>query len=428
MIQLQFLNKLLDTKNSSLITLNNLTSDYFSNYRKEFNFILNHLREYNSIPDKETFLNVFPDFELINVTENDNYLLEELFKDYKENALVDTFNKVRDLMLAGKSEEALNVYKNSVDKIAISGTALQCVDLLKDTSRYDRYLEKTKNIDKYYISTGFKELDNILGGWDRQEELATIVARTNNGKSWLLLKCATAAIEQNLNVGIYSGEMSADKVGYRIDTLLSHISNGSLTHGNNNVVQDYNKYIAQIKNRYTGSLKVLTPNMIQGPAGVTALRAFIEKENLDILFVDQHSLLEDDRKAKNPVERASNISKDLKNLQVLKQIPIIAVSQLNRTKNEDGSELLDSSMVSQSDRISQDSTCLIGITRDKKDNSLFKIHIIKSRDSVNGKILSYLVDLDKGKFTYIPEEEDEKEENNETENNTSETYMGTDEF
>ena len=194
------------------------------------------------------------------------------------------------------------------------------------------------------------------------------------------------------------------------------------------LVQDYNKYIAQIKNKYTGSLKVLTPNMIQGPAGVTALRAFIEKENLDILFVDQHSLLEDDRKAKNPVERASNISKDLKNLQVLKQIPIIAVSQLNRTKNEDGSELLDSSMVSQSDRISQDSTCLIGITRDKKDNSLFKIHIIKSRDSVNGKILSYLVDLDKGKFTYIPEEEDEKKESNETENSTSETYMGTDEF
>lgn len=427
MIQLQFLNKLLDTKNSSLITLNNLTSDYFSNYRKEFNFILNHLREYNSMPDKETFLNAFPDFELINVTENDNYLLEELFKDYKENALIDTFNKVRYLMLAGKSEEALNVYKNSVDKIATSGTALQCVDLLKDTSRYDRYLEKTKNIDKYYISTGFKELDDILGGWDRQEELATIVARTNNGKSWLLLKCATAAIEQNLNVGIYSGEMSADKVGYRIDTLLSHISNGSLTHGNDNVVQDYNKYIAQIKNRYTGSLKVLIPNMIQGPAGVTALRAFIEKENLDILFVDQHSLLEDDRKAKNPVERASNISKDLKNLQVLKQIPIIAVSQLNRTKNEDGSELLDSTQLAQSDRIAQDSTSIIGITRDKKDNSLFKIHIIKSRDSINGKILSYLVDLDKGKFTYIPEE-DEKEENNETENSTSETYMGTDEF
>ena len=54
--------------------------------------------------------------------------------------------------------------------------------------------------------------------------------------------------------------------------------------------------------------------MINGPAGVSALRAFIEKEKLDILFVDQHSLLEDDRKAKNPVDKAANISRDLKNL------------------------------------------------------------------------------------------------------------------
>ena len=33
-----------------------------------------------------------------------------------------------------------------------------------------------------------------------------------------------------------------------------------------------------------------------------------------MLCIDQHSLLEDDRNARNPVEKASNISKDLKNL------------------------------------------------------------------------------------------------------------------
>ena len=41
--------------------------------------------------------------------------------------------------------------------------------------------------------------------------------------------------------------------------------------------------------------------------------------NLDILE-KLLKLLDDDRKAKNPVERAANISKDLKNLQVLKKI------------------------------------------------------------------------------------------------------------
>ena len=73
-----------------------------------------------------------------------------------------------------------------------------------------------------------------------------------------------------------------------------------------------------------GHLYILEPK--GGPASVSTLKSFIESYNLDILFVDQHSLLVDDHKANNPVQAASNISKDLKNLQVLKRIPIIAAS------------------------------------------------------------------------------------------------------
>ena len=71
-----------------------------------------------------------------------------------------------------------------------TGVALQCVDILKDTSRYEAYVERTKDFNKFYIKTGFPELDKIIGGWDREEELGTIVARTNYGKSWILLKSA----------------------------------------------------------------------------------------------------------------------------------------------------------------------------------------------------------------------------------------------
>jgi replicative DNA helicase len=141
--------------------------------------------------------------------------------------------------------------------------------------------------------------------------------------------------------------------------------------------------------------------MINGPAGVSALRAFVEKYNLDVLYVDQHSLLEDDRKAKNPVEKAANISKDLKLLQVVKQIPIISVSQQNRSTVE-GKEF-DTTQLAQSDRIAQDSTVIIFIERNK---DLFKLHLVKSRDTENGKVLTYKVDLNTGRFTFIPEDED----------------------
>ena len=397
MIQEQVLNYILNTKDSSLIILNRLDDSFFPNYKNEWNYIVNHFNTYGVIPDKESFLNSFPDFDLINVNEPLQYLIDELYKEHQSNQLATTFNKVRKMLLDNKIEDAVDLYKKAYEDLAV-GVPLTSVDILKDTSRYDAYIERLTSFDKYYVRTGLPELDSIIGGWDREEELATIVARTNVGKSWLLLKFAVAAAEQGLNVGVYSGEMSERKVGYRIDTLVQHISNGALIHGSSSIQNDYKTYIENLPNRFKGKIKVLTPNMINGAAGVTTLRALIEKDNLDILFIDQHSLLEDDRKAKNPVERASNISKDLKNLQVLKRIPIISVSQQNRSSTENG---VGSEHIAQSDRIAQDSTIILFFEKHKDDNSLLDIDLVKSRDSVNGKKLTYKVDFNKGEFIYM---------------------------
>lgn len=389
---------MLDSQDSSLIILNRIDESFFPNYQGEWKYIVNHFNKYGKIPDKESFLSSFPDFDLITVNEPTQYLVDELYKEHQSNQLASTFNKIRKLLIDNKTEEAVDLYKKAYEDLAVS-LPLTSVDILKDTSRYDAYIERLQSFDKYFVRTGLPELDSIIGGWDREEELATIVARTNVGKSWLLLKFAVAAAEQGLTVGIYSGEMSEKKVGYRIDTLIQHISNGALIHGSSNIQNDYKTYIESLPTRFKGSIKVLTPNMINGPAGVTALRAFVEKDKLDILFIDQHSLLEDDRKAKNPVERASNISKDLKNLQVLKRIPIISVSQQNRSSTENG---VGSEHVAQSDRIAQDSTIILFFEKHKDDNSLLDVNLVKSRDSENGKKLTYKVDFNRGEFQYIP--------------------------
>lgn len=399
MIQLQFLNKLLDSKDASFIITNNITEEFFSDYEQEFKFIKEHLDNYNNIPDKATFLSKFPDFDIIQVDESYNYLLDALYEDRNKRKLALIFNQIRKLLNEGKTEEALNLYSTSTE-VAIKAKHVDCVDIVRDISRYEDYVERCNDFNKYYIKTGFNELDKLIGGWERQEELATIAARPGVGKSWVLLKCAVAALEQGLNVGIYSGEMSERKVGYRFDTLVSHISNYSISKGIVDIQNEYKLFIDSLKDKYKGCLKVLTPAMINGVAGVTSLRAFIEKENLDILFVDQHSLLEDDRKARDPVTKAANISRDLKNLQVLKKIPIIAVSQQNREKTENGATTAN---IAQSDRISQDSTILIFL--EQKD-SILTLNLVKSRDSETGKMLKYAIDLNKGIFAYIPSDKD----------------------
>ena len=363
MIQCQCINKILADKDASFLTLNNLTEDFFSDYQKEFRYIRDHIQQYGNVPDTESFLAEFPQFDILTVNESSRYLLDELYKDYNTRSLAKTFNKIRNLLVEGKVEEAVKLYTSASQDLS-KVKRLDSIDILRDTSRYDDYVDHMTDYNKYYIKTGYKELDQILGGWERYEELATIVARPGVGKTWSLLKCALAAAEQGLTVGIYSGEMSERKVGYRIDTLYSHISNGALTHGSDKVLNDYKRYIDSLSSSIKGHIRVFTPEKNDGLAGVTALRGFIEKEGLDMLCIDQHSLLSDDRHARNPVERAANISRDLKTLQVLKKIPIITVSQMNREKTDDGK--LDTTQIAQSDRIGQDSTIIIGFAQKDK--------------------------------------------------------------
>lgn len=406
LVEIQVLNKIIRTKDTSILTTNDIGSEFFDVYKDEFLFIKNHIEKYDSVPDYETVLNRFPHFEVIEVNETNNYLVQELFNNLNERHLIGTFKDLRSSLMNNEVDKGIDILKKSFDDIK-EPNLLMAVDITQDVSRYDDYVQRLEDFDGFFVKTGFPELDSIInGGWDRQEELATIIARPNVGKSWILIKCAVAALEQGLRVGLYSGEMTERKVATRVDTLISHIPNGSIIHGNANIQLEYKRYIDSLPNMFSEAFKVLTPKTIGGPATVNKLRMFIEKEHLDILFVDQHSLLEDQRGASNPVEKAANISRDLKNLQVLERIPIISVSQMNRTVNESDSDSLTLAQIAQTDRIGQDSTIVIGVTRDKKDNNLLTLHLVKSRDSEVGGKLTYNVDLNRGIFQYVPDAKD----------------------
>ena len=141
MIQLQALNKILNERSFSLVTLNNLDSTFFSDYTSEFNFIKSHYDLYGNIPDKVTFIDKFPDFDLLDVLESDKYIIDGLYEDRNKRNLAKTFNKVRDALMKGDTESAQNIYLNAVNNISES-KHLQSVDIFNDTSRYDIYVDK----------------------------------------------------------------------------------------------------------------------------------------------------------------------------------------------------------------------------------------------------------------------------------------------
>ena len=746
--QNMILNKILDTKDMSIITLNNLTEKHFFNYKAEFLFIKNHYEQYGKVPDKIVFANTFRDFQFVEVTESDLFLVQQLLRDYNGAYLSEKFNEMKRLLESDKIDEAVSFAQTTLENLRV-GSALQCTDITKDIGRYDRYIDRCTNEGKYHISSGFPELDKLIGGIDRENENMVIIARTGQGKclakgtkvlmadgsvknvedvkigdkiqsypgintvlalhngisngykiipnkgepfivssdhiltlfkhnqvlkknektkkyyyttnntgelvdikiedylalsdhqkhqyklfrapieystkeqsidpyilglwlgdgtskysqittmnseivealnnyaketnqelhllesqkkskanvysiignfqtllreenllnnkhiplnyltgnreqrlqllaglldtdgcltentfefvqknkqlfdqtlqlarglgfrvtsskpkvvnginyyrchiscnlqeiptrvsrkqvknatnkvnpynfgfkiepvdyveyfgfmcdgnsrylladntithnTWLMLKLAAAMSLQGLNVGIYSGEMTTDKVAYRLDTLMAHMKNRSISRSDKFYNDVYYKYISNLPKRNIGPIKVITPTDIADEPTVDVLKTFIEKEHLDVLCVDQYSLLEDARGGKTERDQIANISKAIKKLQVAKKIPIISVSQQNRTKNDDGKKkevAIDTSQVYGSDRIPQDCTILLGIERDEDENEspLFKINIVKARDGGEGKVLTYRVDLNEGYFDYIPNVKD----------------------
>ena len=58
----------------------------------------------------------------------------------------------------------------------------------------------------HFIETGFKELDDVLGGFHLGEELVVIFARTGQGKTWVSLKMLEHIWKMNKRVGLLEPE------------------------------------------------------------------------------------------------------------------------------------------------------------------------------------------------------------------------------
>ena len=404
--QLQILNLLLNKKDTSLLSI--LDSKQFFQYKNEFNFIFNHYKQYQQIPDIQSFLKVFPDFEVIQVTESKEYLLKTLNNEYNEEFLAKTFNSIRDLLLKGKTEDAMTVLSKAASKVD-SSKQFEALDILTDISRYDEYIDKCNNFEDHFVSTGFKELDASFGGGiDRDNAYFVISARPGVGKTLVMIKFITAAVQKGLRVGLYEGEMTANKIAGRFDTMISHISNSAINHGGSHVANKYKTYLEELRKNTKGDFFVLNRDMIrEDKMTVDVLRSFVDKYELDMLFVDQISLLDSTSWSSKSFEQVAEISRDLKKLQVQKHIPIVVASQQNRDKIEDGS-FAGTQNISMSDRIGQDATEVIYIS--KKDN-IMTFNIAKARDGCKKYTMSYDVNIDKGEFTYIPDEDDLQESN-----------------
>ena len=402
MVELQILSKILKTHDYSIISDNYLTEDYFVEYLDEYLYIKHHFETYKTVPDIETFLEKFGDFQQVEVTETDKYLVDKIREEHLYSQSVPIIKKAAELLKADANEFAK--YLNTELRGLVPNYDIRTTDIIHSRERYNVFEDKSLHKDKWFIPSGFEELDEVIGGWQCGEELGVVFARTGNCKSWVIIKMAEHAWKIGKVPGYISPEMSAVKIGYRFDTVYGNISNSALNRGNQYEysADDYKAYLEELS-AHKNSFCVSTPQDFDNNITVSRLKNFVLANKIDILFIDGITYLKDERykHGDNKTTSLTNISEDLMQLSCELKIPIIVVVQSNRGGvDKETPELED---IRDSDGIAHNATKVLSVRH--KDEYL-TITVKKNRDYTTGTKLEYLADINTGRYTYVEGEND----------------------
>jgi len=218
-------------------------------------------------------------------------------------------------------------------------------------------LQETKLIG---VPSGLTELDRITLGFQKSD-LILIAARPSMGKTAFVLSMARDAAKQGYKILLFSLEMSKRQLSYRL--LVDRYTDiNELKAGKNIDWDNLNRQAGDYaQNIFIDDTPALRASEIRSIS-----RKFKKKAGIDMVIVDYLQLARGDdnyRKAGNKYAEVGDISKTFKSIAKELDIPVIAVSQLNRAVESRGNPLPILSDLRESGELEQDADIVIFLTR-----------------------------------------------------------------
>lgn len=180
------------------------------------------------------------------------------------------------------------------------------------------------------VPTGFGKVDHLTSGLQRSD-LIILAARPSMGKTALALNVAGhAAIKQKIPVLIFSLEMSADQLVSRFLGAEARVNLADLRRGR--IKESEWPRLAQAAGRISDAPLFIDDS---GVLTVTEMRSKcrrVKREHgLELAIVDYLQLMHGGRTIDSRAQEISEISRGLKALARELEIPVMALSQLNRS-------------------------------------------------------------------------------------------------
>jgi replicative DNA helicase len=234
--------------------------------------------------------------------------------------------------------------------------------------RIDQLFQRDSTSDVTGISTGFADLDSMTSGM-QPGDLVIVAGRPSMGKTAFSLNIAeNVALDSTLPVAVFSMEMGAAQLAMRMIGSVGRLDQHRMRTGR---LEDEDWV------RLTTALGKLNdaPIYIDESAGLNALevrararRLHRQHGKLGLIVIDYLQLMSANRPGENRATEISEISRALKALAKELDVPVIALSQLNRGLEQRPNKRPVMSDLRESGAIEQDADVILFIYRDQVYN------------------------------------------------------------
>ena len=244
------------------------------------------------------------------------------------------------------------------------------------------------------VTTGFIELDKKTAGL-QPSDLIIVAARPSMGKTTFAMNlCENAAMASDKPVLVFSLEMPAEQIMMRMIASLARVDQTKIRTGQNLEEAEWSKIASvfgmfkQKNNLYIDDSSGLTPTELRS----RARRVYRENGGLSMIMVDYLQLMRVPGFSDNRTLEIAEISRSLKALAKELEVPVIALSQLNRTLEQRADKRPVNSDLRESGSIEQDADLIMFIYRDEvyndnsEDKGVAEIIIGKQRNGPIGRV------------------------------------------
>jgi replicative DNA helicase len=298
--------------------------------------------------------------------------------------LITVGNEIKSLSLNSDGKDARDILdeaESMIFKIAenIAGHAnstLNISEVITNTSELLQELYENQR-DITGIATGFIDFDKMTSGL-QSSDLIVLAARPSMGKTTLAMNFIENTIfKEKKSVLFFSMEMSAEQIGMRLISSLGKITVTDLRTGNIKD-QDWKQITAAMSQihaspyLYIDDSSSLTPMDVRTRARRLKRKLKNTEHPLSMIVIDYMSLMRVPNILNNKVAEMSEISRSLKALAKELDVPLVALSQLNRASENRSDHRPILSDLRESGSIEQDADVIAFIYRDVVYNEEIK--------------------------------------------------------